>query len=542
MTEKRKHDDAFASTPEAKTIVPVHIQPQKKPREQSTPAVERDYSTSQIRAFINGVSKIQDWTSNNILKKHIQMIYWFDIENLSKDECAKRYPNKQGQPCSMTNIFKVYNTYAPRFYAEKGLEYVPLGKRGSARAASVVKKKKKDKTTKKVRRNSLDVRLEGLFEKLPRPTLPSSRVQIWDEKPTQPCLRHAISNLTEDSQNSDDDKIVFLSSSGSTTYGSLPGLEIPRPHLLHHCSSIRDALLGTPRINIITHGPEISADTICRFAACVAEAAQSRLPESITTAYGTFKQEWSMADLEDLYVLAVIFGAAAVCDLVIDRWLEELRQPEPRVVIDEFGEVQYFDILEFGPELLGFLWANDSKGFAFFSNVLLSHGSAGLERMKTTHLANWHEGVKNALIRAMEEGGVIDLFSASPSTVCRDFHHHSPQQFKNCVPERQPGEMSKATAVPTMPARPTLNSSRPRYDDFEDTSHTLHLTIPPFPYAHNKYPEYRLQNWIQSTSVQRTAPTGCAISGIAIWTIASTTPTRNSMHATTLRMLVAKSY
>lgn len=488
MAGKRKRDDALTPTFHSEQDITTNPQPQKKRENQGASVTDTDYTIAQILAFKDGVSKIRDWTSTAIIKKHVQVIYWFDVEGLSKEERAKRYPNEEGQPCSMTNIFKVYNTYAPRFYAEKGLVYVPLGKRGAAKAhvATVVKMKKKGRKEKKFRSNPLDVRLKELFEI----TSPTPRLDLAYAVPST-CPRRASSNPADDilgpKDYLEDDLVSFTCKTPSTTHGPLFGPQIPRTHLLAHCAAIQKSV-SNPRINSITHGPEISADTISRFSACIAPSLQSRLPTHVTTPHGTFEQEWSMVELEDLYVFAVTLGAVEVCDLVMDRWVEELRRPEPRVVIDEFGEARCFDTLDFGSEFLNFLMVNDRKGLQFFINVLISHGLTGFERMEDTHLANWHDSVKKALIKAMEDGSAIDLFSASHTTICERLHHHSPEGFTSRLPGVPPQPKTKAATAPKTPARPTLNT-RPRYKDIDsNTLNTLRLTIPRFLYTHSSQP------------------------------------------------------
>lgn len=488
MVGKRKRDDALTPTLHSEQDITTNLQPQKKRKNQGASVTDTNYTIAQILAFKDGISKVTDWTSTTIIKKHVQVIYWFDVEGLSKEECAKRYPNKEGQPCSMTNIFKVYNTYAPRFYAEKGLVYVPLGKRGAAKAhaATVVKTKKKGRKEKEVRSNPLDVRLKELFEI----TSPTPRLDLAHAVPSTCPHRTSLNpadDLLDPKDRLEDDLLSFTCKTSSTTHGPPSGPQIPRTHLLAHCATIRK-FVSKLRINNITHGPEISADTISRFSACITPSLQPRLPTHVTTPYGTFEQEWSMAKLEDLYVFAVTLGAAEVCDLVTDRWVEELRRPEPRVVVDEFGEARCFDILNFGPEFLNFLMVNDQKGFQFFINVLISHDLTGFERIEDTHLANWHDSVKKALIKAIEDGSAIDLFSTSPTTICERFHHHGPEDFTSRLPEVPPQPKIKATAAPKTPARPTLNT-RPRYEDMDsDTLNTLRLTIPRFPYIHNLQP------------------------------------------------------
>lgn len=486
MAEKRKRDTPTGPPSDAAS----NPEPKRKRTKQNPGASNRTYTSADIRNFEYGISKIKDWTSKAVIPKHVQVIHWFDVEHLSKEECVKRYPNKQGKPCSMTNIFKVYNSYAPRFYAEKGLGYIPLGKRGSARAVKQKKKEKtKGKSVKKVKRSPLDIRLKELFAALPsHASLPPASQE--DIEPS-PCQHHTNPNNPEDSD-ATEDAITFLCNTGSTTHGDPSGLQIPRSSILRHCSTIREFLLENTHIDTVTHGLEISADTVCRFAACITGFPGPRLPDFVTTAYGTFEQDWSMAELEDLYVLAVTLGAGVVCDLIVDRLVEDLRRPQPRLVIDEFGEARYFDTLDIGPELLNFLWLNDKKGFTFFANVLFSHGSKGYARMAETHLANWHEGVKKVLIQTMKDRNVIDLFSATPSTL-RTFHH-SPEDFPRRLPSKPPQPNPKTASAPPASLRPTLHTARPRLEAFDPPKQTaseatLHLPIPRFPLTHLKRPQ-----------------------------------------------------
>lgn len=482
MTEERSHKAA----PKVSSSTKISRQPQQRQTKRNSRPESKVCTRADIHAFENGISKIKDWTSKTVVAKHVQVIYWFDVEHLSREECIKRYPNKHGKPCSMTNIFKVYNTHAPRFYAEKGLGYIPLGKRSRARALTIKKKnkkKKKGKSVKKVKRNQLDVRLEELFATLPDHASPPPELQ--EDVGISPCAHHR----TQVFDTADKDTITLLCKMGSTTYGDPSGIQLPRASLLRYCSTISAFLLENPHIHTITHGPEISADTISRFIACItAPPQQPRLPDFITTAYGTFEQEWSMSELEDLYVLGVTLGAGSVCDLVIDQLVDDLRRPEPRTVVDDFGEARSFDALDFGPELLNFLWLIDKKGFTFFGNLLLSHGPRGYAKMTSTHLSNWHADVKQSLIETIENSNVIDLFFTPPSTLCTTFHHH------NHPPTDFPTTPPKPHSTPAS-ARPAQTRPKP----------TLHLSIPRSPLTHRTHPQPLLGTVTDDPIYQRAA-------------------------------------
>ncbi|KAJ4352595.1 hypothetical protein N0V95_004100 [Ascochyta clinopodiicola] len=155
---------------------------------------------------------------------------------------------------------------------------------------------------------------------------------------------------------------------------------------------------------------------------------RSSLPSHVTTGFGTFKQEWTMPELEDLYVLAISVGAFDVCDMVIDFWHKEMRRPNQRVVQDEFGDTTVFSILDFGPEFLNFLQENDVKGFYFFLNVLIMHGQAGYDLLRSMQLGNWHTKVKKTLTSAIKSGRTIDLVTISPKFVC--FSEHVPDRLR----------------------------------------------------------------------------------------------------------------
>ncbi|KAF2624856.1 hypothetical protein BU25DRAFT_493203 [Macroventuria anomochaeta] len=502
MAGKRKHEEPTPTLPNSQQDTTITPHRQKQRKKQNTPTVDTTYTISQILAFKASIPAITDWTSPTISPKHIQVIYWFDVLGLSKAECAKRYPNKDGKSCSVANIFKVYNMYAPRLYAEKGVGFVPLGKRGIARAQPVapVSQKKghiggRHGTTKVSR---LDVKLKRLFEKLPKPTSPALHIYqdqdvrvACSDRAENPAAKQGETEKFE-AASSYTDVLEFVRKVNDTTYGPPSGSHMSRACAVQYCKTVREALEKNPGIRTAQYGPEISPDTISRFTACMSSTLQSHLPTHVTTSFGTFEQQWTMVDLEDLYVFAVTMGAHGVCDLVTDRWVEEIQRSEPRIVMDDFFECHLFDILHFGPEFLNFLHANDEKGLRFFLSVLVTHGQAGYALLRDTHLGNWHSDVKKALIATMKNESAIDLVTASRETICARFHHHGPEEQIGCF-QRVP--LQPATYASAITAKaPALRAriERPCYDmDIDDGKEgILQISIPDFPYVHNRDPRH----------------------------------------------------
>lgn len=501
MAGKRKRDGALTTTLHSSQDNTTNPLPQRWRKKQDAPT-DTTYTISQILAFKDGISKTKDWTSPTGSPKHVQVIYWFDVDGLTKAECAERYPNRDGKPCSATNVFKVYNTYAPRFYAERGLTYVPLGKRGIPRAQvtdAVVPLQRKTrvggrKGTRKV--SIVDRELKRLFGKLPEPKSATSLVVSHnsDTRVSAQCSRLATPEGTDDLVPKYD-VFTFICKVDFTRHGSPTGPCVERACLVRHCNTIRDALLENPNVRALHYGPEISIDTVSRFVACISPTLQPHLLMYVTTQFGTFEQEWTLSDLEDLYVFAVIMGAQEVCDLVMDQWVEELRRPEPRMIRNEHGEVEVFDLLGFGPEFLGFLHANDEQGFKFFLSVLVTHGSAGWALLCDTCLGNWHEDVKKALIETIQEGRAVDLVAASREIVCVKFHHHGSEagwRCYKCPALGTPLPPKTKEARPAQAPTPWTRNLRRFCDDVgldeDGDDDILQLTVPGFLCVHDRHP------------------------------------------------------
>ncbi|KAF2996513.1 hypothetical protein E8E13_006004 [Curvularia kusanoi] len=337
-------------------------------RRESVALTRLTYSAADIRAFEAGIRTIKDWSSPTIDARKVQVIYWSDVQGLSRPECAKRYLNKEGKPCSATNILNIYKTYAPRFYKEKGIPYVPPGKRDVSKVsekrsekigASQEKREKVEAPTEKreeiklqsggrkkqsappkgLRGSQLDAELERALSNV---SSAASAAPLDSKPPFLTCLYLRSPSRTPPSLLPHDGTLTFICAQSNILYGPHNGPEIPSASLALHSPLIRTALTQIPGITILYHGPEIRADTVSHLAACItALPFPVHLPTHVSTRFGTFEQAWTPTDLEDLYILAACLRMWRVCDLVLDRWVEELRHAlwDPRVVDDLSGEL-----------------------------------------------------------------------------------------------------------------------------------------------------------------------------------------------------------
>jgi hypothetical protein len=513
MADKRVYVNMITDFQPYNRNTKIKAQPQKPRAKRDITSSRASHTPAEIQKFKDGVANIKDWTSLKLDHKHVQVVYWFDVEGLSKAECAKRYPNKEGLPCSAANIFKTYNKYAPRFYAEKGLTFIPLGKRITPRARALVPRysvpRRQGAVDKRLpiskradavpyTTSRLDRELRKLFERLPEPAVSTTTVSFE---------KHVSSHVVTDEDWTickAKDMLKFVCKASDISHGSESCIHIKRSCAVKHCEVICKALQNRPYIHTIQYGPEFSADTVSRFTACCSPLLPSGLPSHVNTSFGTFEQEWSMSDLEELYTFALCVGAFDICDMVIDRWHEKIQRPEPRVVTDDFGNTHIFSILQFGPELPNFPQKDDAHGFRFFLSVLASQGQAGWDLLCDTHLGNWHEEVKKELALEMSSGAMLNLVDASPEFVCEMFHHHGPQGVARCYRKqafRPCPEMEIVAAHAHESAQGTLHSDLKRIDPSNrsfgveeasdtDNENILQISIPDFDWVHNRYPRY----------------------------------------------------
>ncbi|KAH7066988.1 hypothetical protein BKA63DRAFT_557578 [Paraphoma chrysanthemicola] len=91
-------------------------------------------SDAMIKAFLDAIPHINSWTSSKIKEGPCKIIEWLDKDGVSMERVVELYnamghgnqdPKKPtGNP--KTNIYKVYNRWAPDFYKEQGIVFVRL--------------------------------------------------------------------------------------------------------------------------------------------------------------------------------------------------------------------------------------------------------------------------------------------------------------------------------------------------------------------------------------------------------------------------------
>ncbi|KAF2028872.1 hypothetical protein EK21DRAFT_90239 [Setomelanomma holmii] len=111
-----------------------------------------------IQAFMDAIPTITNWSSNNdaVSDVYCNIVKWLDKDDLPVEKVAELYhaagygiqdPSKRS-PNSEKNICKLYNNWAPKFYAEKGITFVgrqdrkKLGKPSKAKKAAAPKQKR----------------------------------------------------------------------------------------------------------------------------------------------------------------------------------------------------------------------------------------------------------------------------------------------------------------------------------------------------------------------------------------------------------------
>ncbi|KZM20310.1 uncharacterized protein EKO05_0006979 [Ascochyta rabiei] len=507
MAGKREHDENVENTLRKQSCGSVEARLSKKQKQDGS-ATDTAYTVRQILEFKDGISKIKNWKSNTIKEKHVQIIYWSDIEGLSRVECAKRYPNKNGNPCSATAIYKIYIKHAPRFYAEKGIVFIPSAQRATCRAqvhaptylpaqrpGHIGSRQTTDKHFGVPYKESrLDEELKELFNGLSETAVPVADPRHYQKRRDHDQgIEATVMQSDSDEASLDEEMIRFRCELGDIRYECSSTIEMKRVCAMEFCKVIREALQDNPDICTIQYGPEFSADTVSRFVACCSPKLQPSLPSHITTSFGVFKQEWTMPELEDLCVFAISVGAPDICDMVIDFWHKEMQGPEQRVVHNEFGDAHVFSILDFEPEFLNFLLKNNVRGFKFFLNVLIMHGQTGPDLLCDMHLRNWHTKVKNALISIMKSSHAIDLVATPPEIICDLFHHHDSEEHTRCYKRQTlgpPPQLAFKTPRPgTKAPTPGAQGLHPSYDtDSNDAQEAiLQISVPSFPCVRNRY-------------------------------------------------------
>ncbi|KAH7389963.1 hypothetical protein BKA66DRAFT_440228 [Pyrenochaeta sp. MPI-SDFR-AT-0127] len=214
-----------------------------------------------------------------------------------------------------------------------------------------------------------------------------------------------------------------------------------RPVLRRDCAILfapllHDILRKNPSTRTIAYGDGIEEATVHRFIACVSPTIRPRLPthdliedydigggEVIST-----QIQWIMHELQNLYMFAHCVGANDVCDMVIDRWHAELHRATPRLLYNEYGDIETFEILGYEPGFLNHLAEHDKDGFNFFSDLIIMKGDKGWQLLNDCGLHSWSDNVKTMLITKIESQEFLPVTMGAPEAVCSVYHHHGYEQ------------------------------------------------------------------------------------------------------------------
>lgn len=93
----------------------------------SSKVPSRQYSREEVLAFCLGIRNLTDWTSTRLPKEATDTIRWYDKEDLAMTKCCEHYAKTHAKSgtCSDKYLSRKYNEWAPQFYLEKNMSFVP---------------------------------------------------------------------------------------------------------------------------------------------------------------------------------------------------------------------------------------------------------------------------------------------------------------------------------------------------------------------------------------------------------------------------------
>jgi len=112
-------------------------------------------SDEEIKAFIEGLAAIEDWTSQVVDTKYIQLVQWYDVEGISMKQCGTKWveegyaegradPKKQKTEVTESGMWKHYSSHGRKFLEEKGLVWVsPSARKAYKKRVGVVEQSRK---------------------------------------------------------------------------------------------------------------------------------------------------------------------------------------------------------------------------------------------------------------------------------------------------------------------------------------------------------------------------------------------------------------
>ncbi|KAI4655435.1 hypothetical protein J4E93_000147 [Alternaria ventricosa] len=494
-------------------------------------------SDEEIKAFIEGLAAIEDWTSQVVDTKYIQLVQWYDVEGISMKQCGTKWveegyaegradPKKQKTEVTESGMWKHYSSHGRKFLEEKGLVWVsPSARKAYKKRVGDVDQSRKtipDKTVphKTVSSKTVSNRTEripspGIEEEepltiashtnvlessehmadepmpsiqryttpqpqeeaargitkaaMPKPedyrvglhhgedeellfllsrrvkaeSRPSDLICDFEKKGKSPAAAQS-SEVTSDPEaeaaeavryknsRATEDVLSFKRKTGDVRRGHPTRPILSRKQAIEHCTFIKDAIKNDPTVDTIEYGDDIDADTIARFVACISPDFRAALPTHDVVGLvnaghpvtRTTEIQWSIQELEDLYVFAHTMGALAVCDMIIDRVYEELHRPQQRLISTIDGAMEKFGFFRMSPAFMNLLSENDTRAFNFFVDALAMKAEDTLELLKISRLDSWYHESKQALMTKLEIDWASGASKSESAAICPTYHHH----------------------------------------------------------------------------------------------------------------------
>lgn len=229
-----------------------------------------------------------------------------------------------------------------------------------------------------------------------------------------------------------EDVLSFKRKTGDVRRGHPTRPVLSRKQAIEHCTFIKIAIEDDPTVDTIEYGDDIDDDTIARFVACISPVTRAALPTHnvvglVNAGHPDIRTtviQWSIQELEDLYVFADTMGALAVCDMIIDRIYEELHRPQQRLIRTIDGMMEKCGFLRMSPAFMNLLSENDERAFNFFVGALAMKAEDTLQLLNISGLDSWYQRSKQALIAKLEINWASGANKSEPAAICPTYHHH----------------------------------------------------------------------------------------------------------------------
>jgi hypothetical protein len=231
---------------------------------------------------------------------------------------------------------------------------------------------------------------------------------------------------------------------------------------------LRDELGEQPDLELIEYADSVNPITIFRFVACISPTMRANLPthdlvevekEGERSLLHT-RIQWSMIELQVLYLFALQMKCEDVLDMILDRFYEDFHRPVPRVIVDaEYGgKAKEFDILDISPQFMNIVAKDDPHGLDFFTSVLVLKKRLRWKMLAAFGLENWSKKIKSDLREKSTPPAWAVLDAQNAEEFCQRFHHHKKEDVRHeCY--RMRDVTAQTIAAPEV-AEPSADASK----------------------------------------------------------------------------------